>query len=99
MTESQKLTCANCGSELGATAETFEIVCGVCGTRQSIERHDGVSEVVEVSPAPHRVVDVFRYLVRHPIEMLVWRWNWKAALFSGILRSLIYLFTHLKEGC
>ena len=61
-------------------------------------RHDGFSEVIENSPAPHRVIDVFRYLVRHPIEMLVWRWNWKAALFSGVLRSLIYLFTHLKEG-
>ena len=57
-----------------------------------------MSEVVENTPAPHRVVDVFRYLVRHPIEMLVWRWNWKAALFSGVLRSMIYLFTHLKEG-
>jgi hypothetical protein len=98
MTETQKLTCANCGADLGATTETVEVICGVCGTLQSIERHDGVSEVVEVSPAPHRVIDVFRYLVRHPIEMLVYRWNWKAAIFSGLLRSLIYLFTHLKEG-
>ena len=55
-------------------------------------------EATENSPAPHRVVDVFRYLVRHPIEMLVWRWNWKAAVMSGLMRSLIYLFTHLKEG-
>jgi hypothetical protein len=98
MTESQKLECARCGADLDISSATVEIVCGVCGTPQSIERHDGVSEVVENSPAPHRVVDVFRYLVRHPIEMLVWRWNWKAALFSGLLRSMIYLFTHLKEG-
>jgi hypothetical protein len=75
-----------------------EVVCRQCKTRQTIARHDGFSEVIEESPAPHRVVDVFRYLVRHPVEMLVWRWNWKAALFSGVLRSLIYLFTHLKEG-
>lgn len=98
MPEAQQLECANCGSYLEITPSAVEVVCGVCGTSQRIERHDGVSEVVEDSPAPHRVVDVFRYLVRHPIEMLVWRWNWKAALFSGILRSLIYLFTHLKEG-
>lgn len=55
-------------------------------------------EVVENSPAPHRVVDVFRYTVRHPIEMLIWRWNWKAAVLSGLMRSSIYLVTHIKEG-
>ena len=98
MPELEKLECANCGAELDITPSAVDVVCGRCGTLQTIERHDGVSEVVENSPAPHRVIDVFRYLVRHPIEMLVWRWNWKAALFSGVLRSMIYLFTHLKEG-
>jgi ribosomal protein S27AE len=98
MTETQKLECANCGNGLEVTPAAVDIVCGKCGTLQRIERHDGFSEVVENSPAPHRVIDVFRYLVRHPVEMLVWRWNWKAALFSGVLRSMIYLFTHLKEG-
>lgn len=96
--EIEVLRCANCGADLEVTAAAVDIVCGRCGTLQTIESHDGVSEVVENSPAPHRVIDVFRYLVRHPIEMLVWRWNWKAALFSGVLRSMIYLFTHLKEG-
>ena len=98
MAEIQKLECANCGNGLEITPDAVEVVCGKCGTLQRIERHDGISEVVENSPAPHRVIDVFRYLVRHPIEMLVWRWNWKAALFSGVLRSMIYFFTHLKEG-
>jgi len=98
MAEIQKLKCASCGADLEVAPGAAEVVCGTCSTPQSIEEHDGVSEVVENTPAPHRVVDVFRYLVRHPIEMLVWRWNWKAALFSGVLRSMIYLFTHLKEG-
>ncbi|MEP7148238.1 MAG: hypothetical protein ABI857_05085 [Acidobacteriota bacterium] len=98
MPENQVLKCASCDADLVVTPAASEIVCGVCGTLQSIEKHGGFSEVVENSPAPHRVVDVFRYLVRHPIEMLIWRWNWKAALFSGVLRSMIYLFTHLKEG-
>src|SRR5687767_6615588 len=98
MAPTQKLECANCGSGLSVMPAAVEVVCGQCGTRQMIARHDGFSELIEESPAPHRVVDVFRYLVRHPVEMLVWRWNWKAALFSGVLRSLIYLFTHLKEG-
>jgi hypothetical protein len=98
MPENQLLKCANCDADLSVGPNAVEIQCGMCGTVQKIEWHDGVSEVVEESPAPHRVVDVFRYLVRHPIEMLVWRWNWKAALFSGVLRSLIYLFTHIKHG-
>jgi hypothetical protein len=98
MPQTEILKCANCDAGLTVTPTAVNIVCGACGTAQTIEHHDGVSEVIELSPAPHRVVDVFRYLVRHPIEMLVWRWNWKAAMFSGVLRSMIYLFTHLKEG-
>jgi len=92
------IKCANCGSDISVAGDTSEIVCPVCGTPQIIARRDGFEEVVEVSPAPHRVIDVFRYLVRHPVEMLVWRWNWKAAVMSGVMRSLIYLFTHIKEG-
>jgi len=98
MSKTQILKCATCDADLTVTDAAVEIVCGACGTQQMIEQHDGIREVVEVSPAPHRVIDVFRYLVRHPVEMLIWRWNWKAALFSGVLRSMIYLFTHLKEG-
>ena len=98
MPETQVLKCANCDADLTIVPKATEIVCGVCGTQQLIERRGGFSELVENSPAPHRVVDVFRYLVRHPVEMLVWRWNWKAAFCSGVIRSLIYLFTHLKLG-
>ncbi|MEO6333524.1 MAG: hypothetical protein ABIO91_00940 [Pyrinomonadaceae bacterium] len=98
MPENRTLKCASCDADLAVPLAAVEVICGACGTSQSIEQHGGFSEVVENSPAPHRVVDVFRYLVRHPVEMLIWRWNWKAALFSGVLRSMIYLFTHLKEG-
>ncbi len=98
MPDTLTVNCVNCEADLQITPAAVEVVCGVCGTAQVIEEHDGVPEAVEVSPAPHRVIDVFRYLVRHPVEMLVWRWNWKAALFSGVLRSMIYFFTHLKEG-
>lgn len=93
-----KIKCANCGSRLAVSLGASEISCGLCGTKQIVEHHDGFDEVVEVSPAPHRVIDVFRYLVRHPVEMLVYRWNWKAAVLSGLTRSMIYLFTHIKEG-
>lgn len=55
---------------------------------------------MENSPTPHRAVDVFRNLMRHPIEILIWRWNWKAALLSALLRSPIFFATYLfkKEG-
>lgn len=53
---------------------------------------------IEHEPTPDKVIDVFRYLVRHPIEMLVWRWNWKAAVLSGVMRGSIYFFTHIKHG-
>lgn len=98
MPETQVLKCANCDAPLRVTPAAVEVACGVCGTLQTIERHEGFSNVVENSPAPHRVVDVFRYLVRHPVEMLVWRWNWKAAVLSGLLRSPNYFFTHIKLG-
>ena len=98
MVDLHTIECANCGHAIEIDSSIHETVCPNCATHQLIELHDGVEEVIEDSPAPHRVIDVFRYLVRHPIEMLIWRWNWKAAVFSGVLRSMIYLFTHLKEG-
>ena len=41
---------------------------------------------------------VLKYTFSHPIEMLIMRWNWKSAFFAGILRSSIYLLTHIKGG-
>ena len=47
-----------------------------------------------------RVLDVFKYLVRHPLEAIVYRWNWKAAVLSALLRAPIFFFTYFfkKEG-
>lgn len=111
MTEIVGLKCVECDTTVAITPESHRVVCEGCGTAQFVRRTAGEEtlekeeptymvdgELVENSPAPHRVLDVFRYLVRHPIEMLVYRWNWKAAVLSGILRSMIYLFTHIKEG-
>ncbi len=41
---------------------------------------------------------VLSYTLRHPIEMIVWRWNWKSAFFAGLFRGSIYLTMHLGEG-
>ncbi len=54
-------------------------------------------EELQDSPLPNRVFDVFRYLIQHPIEMLVWRWNWKAAVLSAVLRSPIFFTAYLAQ--
>lgn len=41
---------------------------------------------------------VFKYIVTHPVEIVVYRWNWKAAVLSGIFRGSIYFFTHITLG-
>lgn len=49
---------------------------------------------------PKRVFYVLNHIVRHPLETLVWRWNWKAAVLSALLRAPIFFFTYLfkKDG-
>ncbi|MEP7074944.1 MAG: hypothetical protein ABI878_03970 [Acidobacteriota bacterium] len=56
--------------------------------------------VPEAPPAPRRVIDVFRELVRHPLRAIIFRWNWKAAVLSALLRAPIFFFTYIfkKEG-
>lgn len=44
------------------------------------------------------VPEVLRELIGHPGQMLVRRWNWKSAVFSSILRALIFLFANLTAG-
>ncbi len=40
------------------------------------------------------------YIMRHPLEMLILRWNWKAALLSALLRAPIVFFSYFfaKDG-
>jgi len=49
------------------------------------------------SPLLFRVVDVLRYIVRHPVEALIWRWNWKAAVLSALLRAPIFFFSYFRK--
>ena len=44
------------------------------------------------------VWSVFKHIVSHPLETFVWRWNWKAAILSGVMRGSIYFFTHISLG-
>ena len=45
----------------------------------------------------HRVSDVFRYLIKHPLETTVLRWNWKAAVLSAMLRAPIFFVTYISK--
>jgi hypothetical protein len=38
---------------------------------------------------------VTRYLTHHPLDAVLWRWNWKAGLLSALMRSLIFLAAYL----
>ncbi len=46
------------------------------------------------------VFEVLVYLLHHPIETLVLRWNWKAAVLSSLLRAPIFFFSYVfkKDG-
>ena len=41
---------------------------------------------------------VFMGILRDPINKLIRRWNWKAALLSSLLRATIFFFTNLIAG-
>lgn len=57
-------------------------------------------ENVEEQENSSTITGVTRYLLQHPIESVIHRWNWKAGLLSGLLRSPIFLAAYLgnKEG-
>ena len=52
---------------------------------------------VENPQTLHRVSDVFRYLIKHPLETTVLRWNWKAAVLSAMLRAPIFFVTYISK--
>ena len=37
-------------------------------------------------------------LITHPRQLLVWRWNWKSAIFSSTIRAGIFFATNLTAG-
>ncbi len=44
---------------------------------------------------PTRVFDVIVELIRHPVDAMIIRWNWKSAVLSALLRAPIFFFTYL----
>ena len=44
------------------------------------------------------VGQVLLQILCDPTEHLIRRWNWKSALFSPVLRALIFFFANLTAG-
>jgi hypothetical protein len=51
-------------------------------------------------PAVERdtIAGVFAALLTDPWRSLVWRWNYKSAIFSAAIRSLLFLVVNLRAG-
>lgn len=47
---------------------------------------------------PARLIDVVRYCLRHPVDALIRRWNYKAAITSAGVRSVIFLVANASAG-
>ncbi len=41
---------------------------------------------------------VLQSLLRHPIQLLVLRWNWKSAILSSVIRALIFFVANVSAG-
>ncbi len=37
-------------------------------------------------------------LATTPVDLLVRRWNWRAALFSSLIRGIVFLLANLTSG-
>lgn len=37
-------------------------------------------------------------LIRHPVEYLIRRWNWKSAVLSALTRGALFFFANLRAG-
>lgn len=44
------------------------------------------------------VTDALAKMATNPVDTLVRRWNWKSALFSSVIRALIFFFCNLTAG-
>ena len=58
------------------------------------------ASIHDTFPTSTRLLDISRYLLLHPLRSMVFRWNWKAAVLSALLRAPIFLFAYLfqKQG-
>jgi hypothetical protein len=46
----------------------------------------------------HSLADATRYLLAHPVEILLKRWNWKSSLLSCVFRGAIFFGVNIVAG-
>jgi hypothetical protein len=46
---------------------------------------------------PDSIREVLKVLLKNPL-VIIWRWNWKSAVLSGLLRGPIFFMAYKKEG-
>jgi hypothetical protein len=51
-----------------------------------------------LAPIPLTVGDALLSLLRHPVENLLRRWNWKSAVLSALTRGALFFFANLSAG-
>jgi hypothetical protein len=55
------------------------------------------SSVSDLSPNFTRVSEVFWHLLKHPLDTTFYKWNWKAAVLSALLRAPVFFWAYLFQ--
>ena len=63
---------------------------------QSVKRQSVSS--VDSTQHPHSIADALLSLILNPVESLLLRWNWKAAVTSACVRGGLFFITNLGAG-
>jgi hypothetical protein len=53
--------------------------------------------VNEISSDETTVSGVFLQLIRHPLDTVIFKWNWKSAVLSALLRAPIFFWAYLFQ--
>lgn len=61
----------------------------------NVRQAGSLSDNVYAAPT---VGDVLRGLLRHPIDNLLRRWNWKSAVLSAIIRGVLFFVANIGAG-
>jgi hypothetical protein len=58
------------------------------------------ASIQDTFPTSTRLAEISAYLFRHPLRSMIFRWNWKAAVLSSLLRAPIFLAAYIiqKQG-
>lgn len=55
------------------------------------------ADVDALNDAP-TIGEVIRVLLRHPVKLVLLRWNWKSAITSAVIRAVLFFSVNLQSG-